>query len=102
MSIRGVSFFFEVAGNFSQVSKYHQCHKLFCTGFKKKKREATVAVAAVSTLKKKKQRVINSLSEKDVRQRGQERKKRDYSSEARTAQQQTFYKAATMGNSMLD
>lgn len=68
----------------------------------KKKREATVAVAAVSTLKKKKQRVINSLSEKDVRQRGQERKKRDYSSEARTAQQQTFYKAATMGNSMLD
>lgn len=69
---------------------------------KKKRGEATVAVAAVSTLKKKKQRVINSLSEKDVRQRGQERKKRDYSSEARTAQQQTFYKAATMGNSMLD
>lgn len=76
MSIRGVSFFFEVAGNFSQVSKYHQCHKLFCTGFKKKKREATVAVAAVSTLKKKAACNKFTLRERCKTKRSREEEKR--------------------------
>lgn len=92
MSIRGVSFFVCVKLQVISHRSANITNVTNCSAqpFKKKENwEVTVAVVAVSTFLKK-QHVINSLSEKDARQRGQERKTRDYSSEVRTAQQGTF------------